>query len=113
MKRDTNNENRAGLIAAVLAQTLWGLLPVYWKWMADLAPYQILVHRVVWSFVFLQIVLFTRGKNHVRALLRDPTHRKTSLAGGVLVSINCRMVLCFSADCAVHPRKKPCARFAA
>ena len=86
MKRDTNNENRAGLIAAVLAQTLWGLLPVYWKWMADLAPYQILVLRVVWSFVFLQIVLFTRGNNHVRALLRD--RRIANSWCGVLVSIN-------------------------
>lgn len=88
MVKARKNRYSQGLIAAVLAQTLWGLLPVYWKWMADLAPYQILVHRVIWSFVFLQIVLFTRGKNHVRALLRDPTHRKTSLAGGVLVSIN-------------------------
>lgn len=87
--QQNKERNTRALSAAILAQVLWGLLAIYWKWLAGLAPYQILVHRVLWSAVFLQILLMgLRGKRHPWNLLRDKSHRRTSLLGGVLVSIN-------------------------
>lgn len=82
-------QKRGTLAAAVGSQILWGSLPVYWKWLHELPPYQILVHRVLWSFVFLHLLLtLIRGRKFLPRLLQDRTHRKASLLGGLLVSIN-------------------------
>ncbi|MBH5316250.1 EamA family transporter RarD [Paenibacillus sp. GSMTC-2017] len=42
---------RTGLIYAVIAYTIWGLLPLYWKWFENMPASEILSHRIVWSFV--------------------------------------------------------------
>lgn len=58
-----------GLIMGASAFILWGLLPLYWKLVKAISPYQIFAHRVVWSFVFVMVIL------SVRQLL--PTFKKT------------------------------------
>lgn len=39
------------------AFTFWGLIPVYWKWLAHISPVELIAHRAVWSLVFLLGVL--------------------------------------------------------
>jgi chloramphenicol-sensitive protein RarD len=51
---------RAGILSAVGAYLLWGVLPVYWKLLKSVPPLQILCHRVVWSVVFLALLLGMR-----------------------------------------------------
>ena len=83
MKKDTS------FIYALASQILWGLLPVYWKLLSALAPYQILVHRILWSAVFLHLLLsLFKGLSYPRKLLQDKTHYVCSLLGGLLVSAN-------------------------
>lgn len=87
--RNKSNGETTGLLAAVLAQMSWGLLPVYWKWLGQLAPYQILVHRILWSALFLHLLLWVQqGKNHSLNLLRNREVRWQSIFGGIFVSIN-------------------------
>jgi len=50
-----------GLIMGTGAFILWGLLPLYWKLVKAISPYQIFAHRVVWSFLFVMIILAFRG----------------------------------------------------
>lgn len=52
-----------GLIFGSLAYCLWGLLPLYWKLVSAISPYQIFAQRVVWSFLFIMLLL-TIKKNH-------------------------------------------------
>ena len=40
-----------GMLAALAAYTLWGILPVYWKTIEQVPAGEILAHRVVWSVV--------------------------------------------------------------
>lgn len=46
-----------GIIYAAGAYTMWGILPIYWKWVEEVPADEILAHRIVWAFVFMLIVL--------------------------------------------------------
>ena len=49
-----------GVIYAASAYVLWGLLPLYWKALQDVPAGQILAHRIVWSLVFVGLILTAR-----------------------------------------------------
>jgi chloramphenicol-sensitive protein RarD len=40
-----------GIIYAIGAYLVWGLFPVYWKWLNFVPALQLLSHRIFWSFV--------------------------------------------------------------
>jgi chloramphenicol-sensitive protein RarD len=46
-----------GILFAIGAYLIWGFMPVYIKQLAEVPPLQILGHRIVWSFLFLAIVI--------------------------------------------------------
>ncbi|MBI9086376.1 MAG: EamA family transporter RarD [Desulfobacterales bacterium] len=46
-------DSLAGLAAAVPAYLIWGLSPAYWKTLVHVPAFEILMHRMIWSFVFL------------------------------------------------------------
>ena len=48
---------RAGLLAGLGAYAMWGLLPIYFKFLHAVSPFEIVAHRVLWSVVFLAFVL--------------------------------------------------------
>ena len=58
-KEDGESISRAkkGIIYAAGAYTMWGILPIYWKWVEEVPADEILAHRIVWAFVFMLIVL--------------------------------------------------------
>lgn len=61
----------AGPIYAILAYGSWGLLPIYWKFFGQIPPLEVLSHRIVWSAVFLTMVLVFQGRRaEVGQLLR-------------------------------------------
>lgn len=43
--------------SALVAYLIWGSFPLYWKQLEHVPALQILSHRIVWSFVFLMILL--------------------------------------------------------
>ena len=47
---------RAGLLYAVAAYGMWGIVPLYFKNVAC-PPQEIVAHRVLWSGLFLAVVL--------------------------------------------------------
>lgn len=49
-----------GVLQAVAAYLIWGLLPVYWKALWQVPAPQILAHRIVWSFAFLSLAVTLR-----------------------------------------------------
>jgi len=50
-------KNNKGLLSAISAYILWGLLPIYWKWLHQVPAGQILAHRISWSFILLVVFL--------------------------------------------------------
>lgn len=51
-----------GIIYGGLAYTLWGLLPLYWKLLKQMSADEILSHRIIWSFVFVTVLLIATKK---------------------------------------------------
>ncbi len=64
-----------GILYAVCCYTLWGLLPVYWKALSSIPAYEILCHRITWSFLLLILVLFS--KSHWKWIRRKLKNRRT------------------------------------
>jgi chloramphenicol-sensitive protein RarD len=48
---------RLGVICAIVAHTMWGLFPIYWRQLGHVASIELVWHRIVWSFLLLSIVV--------------------------------------------------------
>lgn len=89
-----HNENRKqGFLSAVGAYLLWGILPIYWKLIANVAAQEIIAHRIFWSLVFmLGLVAVTNNKKMVydelRQLQLSPGKLLALVAGTVLITLN-------------------------
>jgi chloramphenicol-sensitive protein RarD len=46
-----------GLVYAALAYVIWGLFPIYFHALARVDAFEIVMHRSLWSFVFVWTVL--------------------------------------------------------
>jgi chloramphenicol-sensitive protein RarD len=69
------HRTRNGLIAALIAYTSWGFLPIYFKITAAVPALEVLAHRIVWGLpVGALVVLFRRQLPELRRAL---AHRRT------------------------------------
>lgn len=85
---DTRIDAR-GLLAAIGAFLIWGLLPLYLKQVADVPVLQVTAHRLVWGCIFALIWLAIRGElSGVREALGTPGVRWRLFASAALISIN-------------------------
>ncbi|MEO8155997.1 MAG: EamA family transporter RarD [Rhizobacter sp.] len=78
-----------GALYAALAFTLWGIFPLYFRQIASVPSGEILIHRVLWSLLFVVIVLSVRRQwGWLKPVLRQPRVLATFTASAVLLSIN-------------------------
>lgn len=47
---------------AIVAYTAWGLLPIYWKIFSKISAWEILSQRIIWSVVFVVILVLASKK---------------------------------------------------
>jgi len=57
MAASSQSEQTRGVLFALGCYLCWGLFPLYWKPLHFVAPLQILCHRIVWSAVFMLLIL--------------------------------------------------------
>ncbi len=77
------------MLFGLLAYGLWGVLPIYFKWLAAVSALDIVAHRVVWSLLFLILLLAaTKGWQQVLSGLRDRRTVLLLLTTSVLIAIN-------------------------
>ena len=82
-------ERRTGLIFGLSAYLLWGVLPLYFKAVAHVSPGEILAHRIIWSLVFLAVlVALWRRWASVRAALASRKVFITLVASALLIAVN-------------------------
>jgi chloramphenicol-sensitive protein RarD len=78
-----------GVLHAALAYVLWGLFPIYLRLLAGVPALDVLVHRVVWSLLFLLALLAVRRQ---WAWLRDTLARPRVIGAfavsALLLSVN-------------------------
>jgi chloramphenicol-sensitive protein RarD len=49
-----------GTLAATAAFLLWGIIPIYWKQIQGVSPFELIAHRSFWLLLFLLAVLAVR-----------------------------------------------------
>jgi chloramphenicol-sensitive protein RarD len=86
---DARREAVSGVLFGVSAFLIWGLSPIYWKQLGSVPAFEIILHRIVWSFLFLlPLLIFQgRGRELVRAL-RTPRILLILAGTGLLVALN-------------------------
>lgn len=78
-----------GLAYAALAFVIWGLFPLYFQFIREVPPLEVLLHRIVWSLLFVLAVLaWQRRWAWLRQAWRQP--RLLALFGGcaLLLAVN-------------------------
>jgi chloramphenicol-sensitive protein RarD len=79
----------AGLAAAVPAYLIWGLSPAYWKCLDHVPAFEILMHRMVWSFAFLvPLLLIQRRWPELTRAMKNPRTILTLLLTTLIVGCN-------------------------
>lgn len=63
------NEMRKGMISAIIAYGIWGFFPLYWKLLEHVNSIEILLNRIIWSFIFTFIFILIIGQR--KALVED------------------------------------------
>lgn len=78
-----------GVAYALGSFGLWGLFPLYFKAVSSVAATEVLAHRVVWSVVFVGLLLLlVRQWGTVGAILGDRDRRSRLIASSLLISTN-------------------------
>lgn len=89
----TMTEHKKGMLFAFAAYTIWGVFPLFWKLLDHVSSLEILLGRVIWSFVFTTIFIVLIGKR--KQLMEDLSylwHNKRQfyslMAASFFISIN-------------------------
>ncbi|WNC68931.1 EamA family transporter RarD [Thalassotalea nanhaiensis] len=83
------NENNSGVLNALAAYSMWGLAPLYFKLLEHVSAPEILVHRIIWSFVLLVIIVLAMGNwRKVQRILVNPKMLAWLLLTSVVLGAN-------------------------
>ncbi|RIX48615.1 EamA family transporter RarD [Paenibacillus nanensis] len=78
-----------GLLYAIIAYIMWGLLPLYWKLFETTPAGEILSHRIIWSFVFVAILIAAQRKwSELRALAANRSSLLSLTVSSLLITAN-------------------------
>lgn len=79
---------RDGIVAALSAYVIWGLVPIFFKQLSSVPALEIIAHRVVWSLLLVGGFLAARGA--LAPVWRHATHPQTlahaALAAALVMS---------------------------
>jgi chloramphenicol-sensitive protein RarD len=76
------SDERRGYLYGLTAYVMWGFFPIYFKLLRPSTPLEILSHRVIWSVVFISLLLAAmRNWRFLGRMLRNPR-----LFGGITVA---------------------------
>ena len=78
-----------GILYAALAYTAWGLFPLYFHQLANVAPLEVVMHRTLWSALFLLGVLAVlRRWAWLRAVASQPRVLAAFALSAALLTLN-------------------------
>ncbi|MCW2703231.1 MAG: putative chloramphenicol resistance permease [Blastococcus sp.] len=83
------DERRLGVFSGLGAYSLWGLFPLYFPLLEPAGGLEIVAHRVLWSLVFVGLLLTVRRNwSRVRALVTDGRRLLVLFGAAVLIAAN-------------------------
>jgi chloramphenicol-sensitive protein RarD len=82
-------EERRGYLHGLTAYVLWGVFPLYFKLLRPASPLEILAHRVLWSVLFIAVVLSAmRNWRFLARMVRDTRLLLGVVAAALLIGVN-------------------------
>lgn len=82
-------EARKGVMYGLSAYIMWGCFPLYFALFDGVPAWEVLIHRVLWSSVFLAIVItFMKRWQPVKMALAHPEKLGFVLGCAVLIAVN-------------------------
>lgn len=83
------SDERRGYLYGFLAYAIWGFFPIYFKLLKPSPPFEILAHRIVWSVLFVSLLLlFLRNWRFVGRVVRDRRLFGGISLAAVLIAVN-------------------------
>ncbi|BCY05162.1 EamA family transporter RarD [Actinoplanes sp. L3-i22] len=83
------SDERRGYLYGFTAYALWGFFPIYFKLLQPSPPLEILSHRVIWSVVFVALLLTgMRNWTFLKRILRTPRLLGGISLAAVLIGVN-------------------------
>jgi chloramphenicol-sensitive protein RarD len=83
------SDERRGYLYGIVAYVLWGFFPIYFKLLKPSPPLEILAHRVIWSVLFISLLLSgMRNWRFLRRLIRDRRLLLGITLAGLLIGVN-------------------------
>jgi chloramphenicol-sensitive protein RarD len=80
---------KKGVLFGIGAYLLWGVFPIYWKWLQTVPAIQVIAHRTIWSFILLALILLiTRQWKAFRSAALSPRIVLIYLASAIFLGIN-------------------------
>jgi chloramphenicol-sensitive protein RarD len=87
--RREDHSSRGGFPLGLGAYALWGVLPIYFKALADVSAIDIVAHRVLWSLPYLALLItLLKGWPKVRAAVRRPRTIAMLVLSALLIGAN-------------------------
>ena len=80
-------ENATGITFTAGAYLLWGILPIYWKFIDEVPALEILAHRVIWSFIFVLIIVVLLKRKILKNFFQVQMSQKKTWLGLFLASL--------------------------
>lgn len=78
-----------GFIQGLSAYVLWGFFPLYFHLLRDVPATEVLMHRVIWSFLLVLVAAWLLGRgDRLRRAWSDPALRRGLMVSALLISIN-------------------------
>lgn len=82
-------DEASGVVCAAAAYVLWGVVPLYWRLLDGVPPFEVIVHRIVWSALFVMAVAALRSRwSHLAVVFRSPRIFGTLALTSVLITCN-------------------------
>lgn len=84
---------KQGIFFGLAAYVLWGILPVYWKALELVSPFEILSSRFMWSCVFVFLLIIFQKKwplfaKEVKQVFSNVKTVAAMVAAGITISFN-------------------------
>ncbi|MGH1464636.1 MAG: EamA family transporter RarD [Cognatishimia sp.] len=84
-----NQDTPQGLVLAIMAYGLWGMLPLYMDKLAHVSPAEIVAHRAIWSIpVAATVLILLRRTDTLRTAIKNPRMLAMACLTAALISIN-------------------------
>jgi chloramphenicol-sensitive protein RarD len=82
-------EERRGYLYGLIAYAMWGFFPIYFKLLRPSPPLEILAQRVIWSVVFISLLLLAmRNWRFLGRIVRDRRLFRGIVLAGILIGVN-------------------------